>query len=119
MTAFVSYCDHHEFTVMPFGLTNAPVVFMGMTSSIFRPYLNKFVVVFVDDVLIYSASKAEHAEHLRIALKLLRDNQLYAERSKCEFWLPQVKFSGHKLSFYFILCRRSSSGLGLLRANSG
>src|SRR3954471_22581145 len=83
---------------MSFGLTNAPDVFMDMMSGIFSPYLNKFIVVFVDDILIYSASKAEHAEHLRIALQLLRDNQLYAKLSKCEFWLPQVKFLGHVVS---------------------
>src|SRR3954466_7097926 len=80
---------------MPLRLTNAPEVFMDMMSGIFRPYLNKFVVVFVDDILIYSASKAEHAEHLKIAQQLLRDNQIYAKLSKCEFWLPEVKFLGH------------------------
>src|SRR4051812_15539833 len=80
---------------MPFGLTNGPAVFMAMMSEIFRPYMNKFVVVFVDDILIYSAIKAEHAEHLRIALQLLRDHTLYAKLSKCKFWLPQVKFLGH------------------------
>src|SRR3954466_7248352 len=83
---------------MPFGLTNAPAVFMDMMSGIFRPFLNKFVVVFVDDILIYSASEAEHAEHLGIALQLLRDNKLYAKLSKCEFWLPEVKFLGHVVS---------------------
>ena len=97
-TAFVSHCGHHEFTVMPFGLTNTPAVFMDMMSGIFRPFLNKFVVVFVDDILIYSASEAEHAEHLRIALQLLRDHKLYAKLSKCEFWLPEVKFLGHVVS---------------------
>src|SRR3954464_12734464 len=83
---------------MLFGLTNAPAVFMNMMSGIFRPYLNKFVVVFVDDILIYSATRAEHAEHLRIALQLLRDNKLYAKLSKCKFWLPEVKFLGHVVS---------------------
>ena len=97
-TAFVSHCGHHEFTIMPFGLTNAPAVFMDMKSGVFRPYLNKFVVVFVDDILIYSASRDEHAEHLKIALQLLRDNRLYAKLSKCEFWLPEVKFLGHVVS---------------------
>ena len=72
---------------------------MDMMSGIFRSYLNKFVVVFVDDILIYSATKAElHAEHLRIALQLLRDYQLYAKLSKCEFWLPEVKFLEHVVS---------------------
>src|SRR4051812_29770684 len=97
-TAFVSHCGHHEFTVMPFGLTNALAVFMDMMSGIFRPYLNKFIVVFVDDILIYSALKAEPAEHLKIALQLLRDNQLYLKLSKCEFWLSEVKFLGHVVS---------------------
>src|SRR4051812_7612909 len=83
---------------MPFGLTNAPEVFMDMMSCIFRPFLNKFVVVFVDDILIYSASEAEHTDHLRIALQLLRDNKLYAKLSKCEFWLPEVMFLGHVVS---------------------
>src|SRR4051812_41971765 len=84
--------------MMLFGLTNAPAVLMDMMSGIFRPCLNKLVMVFVDDILIYSASKAEHAEHLRIAHQLLRDNQLYAKLSKYEFWLLQVKFLGHVVS---------------------
>src|SRR3954467_9979276 len=89
-TTFVSHCGHHEFTVMPFGLTNAPAIFMDMMSGIFRPYLNKFFIVFVDDILIYSTTEAEHVEHLMIALQLLGDHQLYAKLSK--FWLPEVKF---------------------------
>src|SRR3954464_532410 len=97
-TAFVSHCGHHEFTVMPFGLTNAPAVFMDIMSGIFRPYLNKFVVVFVDDIFIYSTTKTEHAGHLRIALQLLSDHRLYAKLSKCGFWLPEVKFLGHIVS---------------------
>ena len=84
-TAFVSHCGRHEFTVMPFGLTNAPVVFMDMMSGIFRPYLNKFAMVLVDNILIYYASKAEYAEHLRITLQLLRDNQLCGKLLKCKF----------------------------------
>src|SRR3954464_15583486 len=91
-TAFVSHCGHHEFTVMPFGLTNAPAVFMDMMSGIFRPYLNKFVIVFVDDIIIYSAIKAEHAKHLSIALQLLMEQRLYAKLSKSGLWLPKVKF---------------------------
>src|SRR4051812_38574278 len=97
-TAFRTRYGLYEFTVMPFGLTNAPAVFMDMMNRIFRPYLDKFVVVFVDDILIYSASEAEHEEHLRIALQLLRDNKLYAKYSKCEFWLSEVKFLGHVVS---------------------
>src|SRR4051812_26963027 len=97
-TAFRTRYGLYEFTVMPFGLTNAPAVFMDMMNRIFRPYLDKFVVVFVDDILIYSASEAEHEEHLRIALQLLRDNKLYAKYSKYEFWLSEVKFLGHVVS---------------------
>src|SRR3954462_13363495 len=97
-TAFRTRYGLYEFTVMPFGLTNAPAVFMDMMNRIFRPYLDKFVVVFVDDILIYSASEAEHEEHLRIALQLLSNNKLYAKYSKCEFWLSEVKFLGHVVS---------------------
>src|SRR3954462_9485542 len=94
-TAFRTRYGLYEFTVMPFGLTNAPAVFMDMMNRIFRPYLDKFVVVFVEDILIYSPTEAAHEEHLRIALQLLRDNKLYAKYSKCEFWLSEVKFLGH------------------------
>ena len=80
---------------MPFGLTNAPVAFMGLMNRVFQPYLDQFVMVFVDDVLIYSQSKVEHEDHLRIVLQLLRDHQLYAKFSKCKFWLAEVGFLGH------------------------
>ena len=80
---------------MPFGLTNAPAVFMGLMHRVFQPYLDRFVVVFVDDILIYSKSKEEHEDHLRIVLQALRDHQLYAKFSKCEFWLIEVRFLGH------------------------
>ncbi|XP_028798685.1 uncharacterized protein LOC114754106 [Neltuma alba] len=83
---------------MPFGLTNAPAVFMDYMNRIFRPYLDRFVVVFIDDILIYSRSEEEHREHLHIALRILRDHQLYAKLSKCEFWLKEVKFLGHVVS---------------------
>ena len=83
---------------MPFGLTNAPAVFMDYMNRIFRPYLDKFIVVFIDDILIYSKSEEEHREHLGIALRVLRDHQLYAKMSKCEFWLREVKFLGHVVS---------------------
>ncbi|KAG8501064.1 hypothetical protein CXB51_003123 [Gossypium anomalum] len=83
---------------MPFGLTNAPVVFMDLMNRIFRPYLDKFVVVFIDDILIYSKDETEHAEHLRIVLQTLRDKQLYAKFSKSEFWLREVGFLGHIVS---------------------
>ena len=86
---------HFEFTVMPFELTNAPAAFMDLMYWVFQPYLDMFVVVFVDDILIYSKSEEEHEGHLRIILQVLRDHQLYAKFSKCEFWLPKVKFLGH------------------------
>ena len=77
---------HFAFTVMPFRLTNALAVFMNLMHRVFQPYLDQFVVVFVDDILVYSLSKWEHEYHLRIVLQLLRDHQLYAKFSKCEFW---------------------------------
>ncbi|KAK1648744.1 hypothetical protein QYE76_066549 [Lolium multiflorum] len=97
-TAFVSRYGHHEYLVVPFGLTNAPTIFMNLMNKIFMPYLDKFVIVFIDDILIYSKDKAEHAEHLRIVLQTLREHQLYAKFSKCEFWLDQVEFLGHVIS---------------------
>ncbi|GAU40284.1 hypothetical protein TSUD_60750 [Trifolium subterraneum] len=89
---------HYEFLVMPFGLTNAPAVFMDYMNRIFQPYLDKFVVIFIDDILIYSKDPQEHAEHLRIVLNILREKQLYAKFSKCEFTLSEVKFLGHVIS---------------------
>ncbi|KAK1646343.1 hypothetical protein QYE76_064148 [Lolium multiflorum] len=97
-TAFVSRYGHHEYLVVPFGLTNAPAIFMNLMNKIFMPYLDKFVIVFIDDILIYSKDKAEHAEHLRIVLQTLREHQLYAQFSKCEFWLDKVEFLGHVIS---------------------
>ncbi len=75
---------------MPFGLTNAPAAFMDLMNRVFKEYLDKFVIVFIDDILIYSRSKEEHAEHLRIALQTLKEHRLYAKFSKCEFWLDRV-----------------------------
>jgi hypothetical protein len=83
---------------MPFGLTNAPAVFMDYMNRIFQPYLDKFIVIFIDDILIYSRDPQEHAVHLRIVLETLREKQLYAKFSKCEFWLLEVKFMGHVIS---------------------
>ena len=97
-TAFRKRYGHFEFTVIPFGLTNAPAVFMDLMHRVFQPYLDQFVVVFVDDILIYSQSKWEHEYHLRIVLQLLRDHQLYAKFSKCEFWLTEVRFLRHVVS---------------------
>ena len=84
-TAFRTRYGHFEFMVMPFGLTNAPETFMDLMNRVFQPYLDQFVVVFVDDILIYSQSEVEHEDHLRILLQLLRDHRLYAKFSKCEF----------------------------------
>jgi len=83
--AFRSRYGHYEFLVMPFGVTNAPAIFMDYMNRIFRPFLDKFVVVFIEDILIYSNSIKEHEEHLRIVLNILREKQLYAKLSKCEF----------------------------------
>ena len=97
-TAFCTRYGHFEFVVMPFGLTNAPAMFMDLMNRIFCPHLDRFVVVFVDDVLIYSPSKEDHAIHLRVVLELLREHCIYAKLSKCEFWLPEVKFLSHVIS---------------------
>jgi len=97
-TTFRTRYGHYEFTVMPFGLTNAPVAFMDLMNRVFRPYLDEFVVVFIDDILIYSKIEEEHSEHLRIVLQTLREHKLYAKLSKCEFWLSEVTFLGHVIS---------------------
>jgi len=94
-TAFRTRYGHYEFLVMPFGLTNAPAVFMDLMNRVCRPYLDKFVIVFIDDILIYSKNKREHEQHLITILQLLRNEHLYAKFSKCEFWLRQVQFLGH------------------------
>ncbi|KAJ8771673.1 hypothetical protein K2173_026850 [Erythroxylum novogranatense] len=94
-SAFRSRYGHFEFLVMPFGLTNAPVAFMALMNKIFQPYLDQFVIVFIDDILVYSRNRQEHSEHLRIILQTMREKQLYAKFSKCEFWLDQVIFLGH------------------------
>ena len=83
---------------MPFGLTNAPAVFMELMNRCFHEYLDKFVVVFIDDILIYSPSRESHEEHLRTVLTVLREHQLYAKLSKCDFWIEQVAFLGHIIS---------------------
>ena len=83
---------------MPFGLTNAPAVFMDLMNRIFQPYLDQFVIVFIDDILIYSGSKEDHEEHLRVVLQILRENQLHAKFSKFQFWLNSVAFLEHVIS---------------------
>ncbi|GKE87332.1 putative reverse transcriptase domain-containing protein [Tanacetum coccineum] len=94
-TAFRTRYDHYEFQVMPFGLTYAPTVFMDLMNRVCRPYLDKFVIVFIDDILIYSKSKEEYAEHLKLILELFKKEELYAKFSKCDFWLSMVQFLGH------------------------
>jgi hypothetical protein len=83
---------------MSFGLTNAPAYFMYLMNSVFMPELDKFVMVFIDDILVYSKSMKDHEEHLRVVLQRLRDHQLYAKFSKCEFWISEVSFLGHVIS---------------------
>jgi hypothetical protein len=97
-TAFVTRYGQHEFTVMPFGLTNAPAYFMNLMNKVFMEELDKFIIVFIDDILVYSRSAEEHGQYLRIVLGKLRDHQLYAKFSKCEFWLQKVSFLGHILT---------------------
>ncbi|GJS75444.1 putative reverse transcriptase domain-containing protein [Tanacetum coccineum] len=94
-TAFQTRYGHFEFTVMPFGLTNAPAIFIDLMNRVCKPYLDKFVIVFIDDILIYSKSEEEHELHLRTILDLLKKEKLYAKFSKCEFWLKEVQFLGH------------------------
>jgi hypothetical protein len=97
-TAFVTRYGQYEFTVMSFGLTNAPAYFMNLMNKVFMEELDKFVVVFIDDILIYSKSVDEHEQHLRVVLEKLRAHKLYAKFSKCEFWLEKVAFLGHILT---------------------
>ncbi|KAM1785192.1 hypothetical protein FF1_038026 [Malus domestica] len=97
-TAFMTRYGHYEFLVMPFGLTNAPATFMRLMNKVFQQYLDKFVIVFIDDILVYSKSKADHIRHLNLVLKKLREHRLYAKFSKCQFWLNEVAFLGHVVS---------------------
>ncbi|GKF03126.1 putative reverse transcriptase domain-containing protein [Tanacetum coccineum] len=94
-TAFRTRYGHYEFQVMPFGLTNATAVFMDLMNRVCKPYLDKFIIVFIDDILIYSRNKEEHANHLRIILELLKKEKLYAKFSKCDFWIRIVQFLGY------------------------
>ncbi|GKC99908.1 putative reverse transcriptase domain-containing protein, partial [Tanacetum coccineum] len=95
ITAFRTRYGHFEFQVMPFGLTNMPVVFMDLMNRVCKPYLDKFVIVFIDDILVYSKDEEEHGKHLKIILELLKKERLYAKFSKCEFLLDSVQFLGH------------------------
>ena len=96
-TAFRTRYGHYEFQVMPFGLKNASAVFMDLMNRVCKPYLDKFVIVFIDDILIYSRNEEEHVKHLRIILELLKTEKLYAKFSKCEFWISVVQFLGHMI----------------------
>ncbi|GJZ00732.1 putative reverse transcriptase domain-containing protein [Tanacetum coccineum] len=93
--AFRTRYGHYEFQVMPFGLTNAPAVVIDVMNYVCKPYLDKFVIVFIVDILIYSRNKEEHADHLRIILELLKEEKLYAKFSKCDFWISIMQFIGH------------------------
>jgi hypothetical protein len=97
-TAFSTIYGLYEFLVMSFGLTNAPAYFMYLMNSVFMPELNKFVVVFIDDILMYSKNEEEHFGHLHVVLQRLREHHLYAKLSKCDFWLKEIKFLGHTIS---------------------
>jgi hypothetical protein len=97
-TAFCTRYGLYEYVVMSFGLTNASAYFMYLMNKVFMKYLNKFVVVFIDGILIFSKMEEEHEKHLRMVLEKLRSNQLYAKFSKCEFWLTKVAFLGHVIS---------------------
>jgi hypothetical protein len=97
-TAFITQYGLYEYTVMSFGLTNAPAYFMYLMNKVFMEYLDKFVVVFIDDILIFSKNEEEHDKHLCMVLQKLRENQLYAKLIKCEFWLKEVSFLGHIIS---------------------
>ena len=97
-TAFTTRYGLYEYTVMSFGLTNAPAYFMNMMNKVFMEFLDKFVIVFIDDILVYSKNEEEHKEHLHLVLGKLREHQLYAKFSKCEFWLKEVGFLGYVIS---------------------
>jgi hypothetical protein len=97
-TAFSTRYGLYEYLVMSFGLTNAPTYFMYLMNSVFMPELDKCVVVFIDDILVYSKSEDEHTKHLHIVLQRLLDHDLYAKLSKCDFWLREIKFLGHTIS---------------------
>nr|GFC04141.1 RNA-directed DNA polymerase homolog [Tanacetum cinerariifolium] len=116
-TAFRTRYGHYEFQVMPFGLTNAPAVFMDLMNRVCKPYLDKFVIIFTDDTLIYLKDEKGHEEHLKAILELLKKEELYAKFSKCEFWIPKVQFLGHVIDSqgsedFIVYCDASIKGLG-------
>jgi hypothetical protein len=97
-TAFRTHDDHYEFVVMPFRLTNAPATFQSLMNDLFRPHLRRFILVFFDDILVYSRSWMDHLQHLRQVLRILSDNQLYVKLSKCQFGVLTVGYLGHLIS---------------------
>ena len=97
-TAFRTRYGHYEFLVMPFGLTNAPATFMTLMNDIFHEYLDKFVVIYLDDILVYSHTKEDHIDHLRVVLQTLRKHTLYGKITKCEFMKTRVEYLGHIIS---------------------
>ena len=97
-TAFRIRYRHYEFLVMPFGFTNVVAAFMDLMNGVFKPYLDQFVVVFIDDILVYSKNKEENEKHLRAILQTLKEHQLFAKLKKCEFWLDQISFLDHVVS---------------------
>ena len=97
-TAFRTQYGHYEFLVMPFRLTNAPASFMDLMNRVFRPYVDQFVVVFIDDILVYSKDAREHEHHLIIVIETLREKKLYDKQDKCDFWLKKVSFLCHIVS---------------------
>jgi hypothetical protein len=115
-TAFWTRYGHYEFLMMPFGLTNAPAIFMDLMNRVFHEYMDSFVIVFIDDILVYSKSQEEHEEHLRIVLQILKDRKLFAKLKKCEFWMDRVVFLGHVISrdgILWILARLKLWSIGL------
>nr|GEX17683.1 putative reverse transcriptase domain-containing protein [Tanacetum cinerariifolium] len=119
-TAFRTRYDHYEFQVMPFGLTNVLAVFIDLMNRVCKPYLDKFVIIFIDDILIYSKNKKEHKEHLPEILELLKKEELYAKFSKCEFWIPKKLCSAPILALpkgsedFVVYCDASHKGLGVV-----
>ena len=97
-TVFHTRYGHYEFLVIPFGLTNALAAFMDLMNRVFKPYLDQFVVVFIDDILVYLKNKEEHEKHLCVVLQTLKEHQLFAKLKKCEFGLDQISFLGHVVS---------------------
>jgi hypothetical protein len=97
-TTFKTRFGHYEFTILPFGLTNAPGVFMSLMNGVFREYLDKFIQVFIDDILIYSHTMEEHDKHLRLVLQCLREHKLYGKLSKCSFYQSRIHYLGHVIS---------------------